>query len=70
MIGDQKRLRIWSGERVGVCAKCGKEMMKQRMTALYVKESPYVNPMILCHVCGDCLPGLLNHLGVGMPERE
>ena len=66
---QNRRRRPWTGERQGECAKCGREMRKMRMVALYMKESSYVNPAKLCHVCQDCLPDLLDYLGAEMPER-
>ena len=70
MMFDRRKRSGWSGQRYGVCAKCGKEMLKRNMTALMVKESSYVNPALLCHVCQDCLPELLDLLDVSMPVRE
>ena len=56
-------------ETIGVCAKCGRQKLKKSMATLYVKEWPF-NPQTLCHVCEDCLPGLLDFLDVSMPERR
>lgn len=67
---QHKRRRPWSGQNEGVCARCGREQAKKRMVAVFVKELPYLNPATLCHVCHDCLPGLLDYLDVGMPERQ
>lgn len=67
---QNRRRRIWSSQNDGVCAKCGREMMKRRMVALLVRERHSLNPATLCHVCHDCLPGLLDYLDVGMPERQ
>lgn len=50
------------------CAKCGRETEKRRMTAIYVKDGSHAPMRILCHVCRDCMPVLLDGLGVGMPE--
>lgn len=61
--------RIWSGQREGFCAKCGKEGMKKSMTALYMKTDTYDPPRILCHLCDRCLPELLDELEVSMPEE-
>lgn len=61
--------RIWSGQREGICAKCGKEGMKKNMTGLYVKTDTYAPPRILCHICGRCLPELLDELEVSMPDE-
>lgn len=64
---ETKSMRVWISERFGVCAKCGKEQAKKRMTAIYIKSSTS-NPKILCHICGNCLPALLDYLAVGAPE--
>ncbi len=61
--------RIWSGQREGICAKCGKEDMKKNMIGLYVKPDVYDPPRILCHLCTRCLPVLLDELEVSMPDE-
>lgn len=53
---------------LAVCAKCGREGMKKRMTSLYVKKDTYSSVKILCHICPDCMPVLLDELEVSMPE--
>ena len=50
------------------CAKCGKEQNKKRMVQVYVKNGSYAPMRILCHVCQDCMPQLLDELEVSMPE--
>ena len=50
------------------CARCGERKYKKRMTALYVKEDSYSPVRILCHICPNCLPALLDYLAVGMPD--
>lgn len=57
-----------SPKLVAACAKCGREGMKKRMYALYVKEGGYSNLRVLCHICPDCMPVLLDELEVSMPE--
>lgn len=52
----------------GICAKCGKEQMKKHMVSLYVKNGSYSQVRILCHICKNCLPVLLDELEVSMPE--
>lgn len=50
------------------CAKCGREKLKKRMTAVYVKKDSYSPLRVLCHLCHDCMPSLLDQLGVPMPD--
>ena len=51
---------------IGYCARCGRRGLKRNMTALYTKVGR--DPVrVLCHLCRDCLPGTLEHLGVSMP---
>lgn len=57
-----------SDKYIATCAKCGREGMKKRMNALYVKKDSYSPLRILCHICPDCMPVLLDDLEVSMPE--
>lgn len=50
-----------------VCAKCGREGMKKKMYALYLKQGGYSTMRILCHICPNCMPALLDELEVSMP---
>lgn len=50
------------------CAKCGREQDKKRMINVYVKDGSYAPIRILCHICRDCMPELLDELEVAMPE--
>lgn len=49
------------------CSKCGKGGLKSEMPGIYVRKHNDSH-RILCHLCFDCLPGLLDYLGVKMPE--
>ena len=51
-----------------VCAKCGREGMKKRMFALYIKRGGYATMRVLCHICPNCMPALLDELEVSMPD--
>ena len=52
----------------GVCAGCGKEDEKRRLKALYVRHSNYDPLRVLCHLCPDCMGGLLGQLQIHPPE--
>lgn len=64
-------LRDWrpNDRYVGTCARCGREKLKRRMVSLYVKKDSYSPVRILCHLCADCLPAILDGLGVSMPDE-
>ena len=47
------------------CAICGRDFMKRNMTAIYTKDG-YASVKVLCHVCQNCLPKLLDFLAVSM----
>lgn len=49
---------------IGVCARCGCEGLKKRMTAIYVKKDSDSAVKILCHVCADCYTAFLDELGI------
>lgn len=50
------------------CAKCGKGGQKKTMPGLYIRKNTNDTIRVLCRICPDCLPGLLDELGVEMPE--
>lgn len=49
---------------IAVCPLCGEEFLKKHMEVLYIKHGAYDNPRVLCHICQDCLPKVLEELGV------
>ena len=53
---------------IASCAKCGRDGLKKKMYSLYVKKDSYSPVRILCHICPDCMPKLLDELEVTMPE--
>lgn len=51
-----------------VCAKCGRDGMKKKMYALYLKPGGTGTARVLCHICPRCMPVLLEELEVSMPD--
>lgn len=50
------------------CVKCGREGLIKHMSSIYIKADGFSPMRILCHVCPDCLPVLLDELEVAMPD--
>lgn len=53
------------------CALCGDYIPARNMNKLYVGEShnSCPTPRKLCCVCDNCIPKLLDHLEVSLPEK-
>lgn len=49
---------------IAVCSRCGEEFLKQNMAAIHIKNGKYDSIHVLCHICQDCLPEVLEELGV------
>lgn len=54
---------------INVCDLCGREVLCQSMVVLQANfGSPYDGESYTLDVCGDCMDGLINKLGVNSNE--
>ena len=49
-----------------VCPKCKERFMKREMKPLFVSETRYHPPKILCYLCTNCFLEILDEWEIGM----
>ena len=56
----------------GECVLCHRTFIKREMNNLYLAfgHTSVRSQKLLCAICDDCLPTLLDTLGVSEPERK